>query len=92
MDWASSEAAKSRRMIEQIQQAGDAQVTTVEESALALLFEAHSMLNDSLKQYDDLEKMAIEERNLNAVMKAVQERSKKDTRMNRQVSLFVVTC
>jgi hypothetical protein len=54
---------------------------TREENALTLVIEAHSLVADGLKQYDDLERMAIDERE----MRAVQERSKKETRMDRKV-------
>lgn len=54
----------------------------MEERALAMLFEAHGMLGEALKQHDDLERMARDE----VEMRQVRERSKKDVRMDRNVS------
>jgi len=54
----------------------------MEEGALAKLFESHAMLGEALKHHDDLERMARDERE----MRAVREMSKKDTRMDRNVS------
>jgi hypothetical protein len=55
---------------------------TVEEQALATLFDAHGALAEALKQHDDLERMAADEKEL----REVRERSKKETRMDRNVS------
>ena len=55
---------------------------TVEEQALATLFEAHGALAEALKQHDDLENLAADEKEL----REVRERSKKETRMDRNVS------
>jgi len=55
---------------------------TMEEGALAKLFESHAMLGEALNHHDDLERMARDERE----MRAVREMSKKDTRMDRNVS------
>lgn len=55
---------------------------TIEEKALAKLLEAHGLLSEALTQHDDLERMARDEMEL----KEVRERSKKDTRMDRNVS------
>lgn len=81
MDWAQAEAAKARREAESVEN-NEQHLTTLEEVALAQLFEAHSVVADALKQYDDLEKMAADEQE----MRAVQERSKKETRLDRRVS------
>lgn len=85
MNWASSEAERSRRVADSVQPSAknaEGFIATIEESALGLLFESHGALSEALKQYDDLEKMAMDEREI----RAVQERSKKDTRMDRRVS------
>ena len=50
---------------------------TMEERALATLLEAHAMLGEAIKHHDDLERMAVDERE----MREVRERSKKDKRM-----------
>lgn len=55
---------------------------TSEERALAMLFEAHGMLAEALKSNDDLERMARDDMQ----MREVRERSKKDLRMDRNVS------
>jgi hypothetical protein len=57
--------------------------STIEEKALAALFEAHGMLAEALKQHDDMERMAADEKEL----REVRERSKKETRMDRNVSV-----
>ncbi|KAL1408179.1 hypothetical protein Q8F55_004984 [Vanrija albida] len=81
MDWAQAEAAKARREAESVENPQEQQHhTTLEEVALAQLFEAHSVVADALKQYDDLERMAADEQE----MRAVQERSKKETRLDRR--------
>lgn len=55
---------------------------TIEESALAALFEAHAALSEAIRQHDELDRMAMEQRE----MSEVRERSKKDMRMGRDVS------
>ena len=55
---------------------------TMEEQALGTLFEAHGALAEALKQHDDLERIAVDEQEF----REVRERSKKDTRMDRNVS------
>ena len=54
---------------------------TMEERALATLLEAHAMLGEAIKHHDDLERMAVDERE----MREVRERSKKDVRMVSRV-------
>lgn len=53
---------------------------TPEESALDLLFEVHGQLSYAMDQFDDLARAVEYERQL----RAVEERSKKDTRMDRR--------
>lgn len=84
MDWAQSEAARSRRVANSVD---GPHHSTAEENALALLFEAHGILTDALKQHDDLEKMAADDREI----RSVQERSKKDTRMDRRQQMDMLT-
>ncbi|WWD21898.1 hypothetical protein CI109_106386 [Kwoniella shandongensis] len=86
MDWAQAEAARSReRHANLILDGGGTLETdtphqsTPEELALASLFDAHSALAEALKQHDDLDRMAMDERE----MREVRERSKKETRMDR---------
>ena len=55
--------------------------STAEEEALGTLFETHGALAEALKQHDDLERLAVDEME----MREVRERSKKETRMNRNV-------
>lgn len=55
---------------------------TIEEQALAALFEAHAALSEAIRQHDELDRMAMEQRE----MSEVRERSKKDVRMGRDVS------
>ncbi|KAK4683955.1 hypothetical protein P7C73_g6253, partial [Tremellales sp. Uapishka_1] len=81
MDWAQSEAARSQSSAAPDQRHGN----TIEERALASLFESHGLLTEALQQHEDLERMATDEREL----REVSERSKKDTRMDRnQPGLF----
>ena len=51
---------------------------TVEEALLAALLMANADLMEALKQYDDLERVAIE--------RQTEERSRKEVRMERKVS------
>jgi hypothetical protein len=55
---------------------------TIEESALGALFDAHHALSEAIKQHDELDRMAMEQREISEV----RERSKKDTKMGRDVS------
>ena len=89
MDWAQAEAARSRERVDGNAlmngvppEDGLGKGTTVEERALGALFEAHGQLAEGLKQHDDLERMAMDERE----MREVRERSKKETRFDRNVS------
>ena len=87
IDWAQAEAAQSqeRAATMEFEQTGEVDPehheVTMEERALAVLFEAHAMLADALRQHDELERLAGEEK----VMREVRERSKKDTKMDRSV-------
>jgi chorismate-pyruvate lyase len=88
IDWAQVEAGQSRERIVMAQSmyqgdSDDSHEITPEERALATLFEAHSALGEALKQHDDMERMAVDDRE----MREVRERSKKETRMDRSVSL-----
>lgn len=98
MGWAQAEASRSH---ERTNQGGalslDVQPTdprdrpkgsTIEEEALAALFEAHAALAEAIKQHDELDRMAMEYRE----MKEVRERSKKDTRMGRDVRQTLHRC
>ena len=89
IEWAQAEAAQSReRVLIMARMEGsddEARGSTLEEDALHSLFEAHSALGEALKQHDDLERMARDEKE----MREVRERSKKETRMNRTVSRLV---
>ncbi|ODO02955.1 hypothetical protein I350_05798 [Cryptococcus amylolentus CBS 6273] len=88
MDWAQAEASQSR---ERLSKSGALMIhdgppadtqgpeSTLEERALATLFETHAMLAEVIKQHDDLERMAVDEKEL----REVRERSKKETRMDR---------
>jgi hypothetical protein len=86
MDWAQSEAQRSRnRPRSDDSSHGDSDHTsdaTSEELALGSLFEAHGTLTEALQQHEDLERMARDEKEL----KEASERSRKDTRMDRNVS------
>ena len=86
IEWAQAEAAQSReRVLTQMVMdgtQGEAKGSTLEEEALAKLFEVHSQLAEALKQHDDLERMARDEWE----MKEVRERSRKETRLDRNVS------
>ncbi|WRT65209.1 uncharacterized protein IL334_002152 [Kwoniella shivajii] len=84
MDWAQAEASRSRESHASLTLDGNAiednsRHDTAEESALAMILDAHSALGEALKQHDDLSKLAGEEQQ----MREVRERSKKDTRMGR---------
>ncbi|ORY24881.1 hypothetical protein BCR39DRAFT_545694 [Naematelia encephala] len=79
MDWAQAEAAQSRERVIMIPGSDEHLEPTIEERALSSLFEAHSQLAEALKQHDDMERMAMDERE----MREVRERSKKDIRMDR---------
>lgn len=80
MGWAQSLAERSRRIANSIPRAEQGTLATQEESALEMLFKAHGTLTESLKDYDDLSERCIEEHQV----REVQERSKKDTRMDRR--------
>ncbi|KIR32292.1 hypothetical protein I352_05528 [Cryptococcus deuterogattii MMRL2647] len=86
MDWAQAEASRSRERHANLTLDGSvpnntnvSSETTPEERALAALFEAHAMLVEVMKQHDQLERMAHDEKEL----RVVRERSKKETKMDR---------
>ncbi|KIR70398.1 hypothetical protein I310_05644 [Cryptococcus deuterogattii CA1014] len=86
MDWAQAEASRSRERHANLTLDGSvpnntnvSSETTPEERALAALFEAHAMLAEVMKQHDQLERMAHDEKEL----RVVRERSKKETKMDR---------
>jgi hypothetical protein len=84
MEWAQAEASHSRenanvQRLMTTDHEQDHQHQTLEEQALGLLFEAHSALAEGIKQHDDLEKMAMDERE----MREVRERSRTETRIDR---------
>ena len=89
IEWAQAEAAQSReRAVTEAFERGegidqDHVIGTIEEEALAVLLQAHGALADALRQHDELERLASEEREL----REVRERSKKETRLDRNVSL-----
>lgn len=58
---------------------GDSEHLTTEEKLLAAILAANEELLEALRQYDDLERVGIE--------RDAQERSKKEVRMDRSVSL-----
>jgi hypothetical protein len=87
MDWAQAEASRSRenanvQRVMTTDHEQDVRSQTFEEEALGSLFEAHSALAEAIRQHDELERMAQDELEL----KEVRERSRKDTRMDRNVS------
>ncbi|OCF40210.1 hypothetical protein I317_05967 [Kwoniella heveanensis CBS 569] len=93
MDWAQAEAARSRERHANLtlDSSGNANAAldttkhdTPEEKALATLFEAHSALSEALKQHDELDRLGAEEKEL----REVRERSKKETRMDRNQPLY----
>ncbi|WVQ68769.1 uncharacterized protein L199_006978 [Kwoniella botswanensis] len=89
MDWAQAEAARSRERHASLTLDGNPNVDntkqdTPEEQALGSLLEAHSALGEALKQHDDLTKLAGEEKE----MREVRERSKKETRMDRNQPMY----
>lgn len=95
MDWAQAEASRSRERHANLTLDGSvpnntnvSSETTPEERALAALFEAHAMLAEVMKQHDQLERMAHDEKEL----RVVRERSKKETKMDRSVSCFAYSC
>lgn len=96
IDWAQAEANQSReRAFFEASMNGldDVQGLTMEEQALGALFEAHSALGEALKQHDDMERMAVDDME----MREARERSKKETKMDRNVSgskgvRFTLTC
>nr|ODN85986.1 hypothetical protein L203_04486 [Cryptococcus depauperatus CBS 7841] len=85
MDWAQAEAARSRERYvnlaaEKMQSPDNATMeSTLEEKALAALFDAHGVLADVMHQHDQLERLAEDEREF----REVQERSKKETKIDR---------
>lgn len=85
MEWAQAEAAQSRERSTSVghdsSESGHHE-TTVEEAALASVFEAHGALSEVLKQHDDLGQLARDERQ----MREIKERSKTEVRMDRNVS------
>lgn len=86
IDWAQAEANQSREraMFEASMNGTDeGSGLTTEEMALGELFETHSALAEALKQHDDMERMAVDEME----MREVRERSKKDTKMERNVGI-----
>ncbi|OXG10852.1 hypothetical protein C361_06890 [Cryptococcus neoformans Tu259-1] len=94
MDWAQAEASRSRERHVNLTLDGSVpnsmnanSETTPEERALAALFEAHAMLADVMKQHDELERMAQNEKEL----WEVRERSKKETKMDRSQQQLAAT-
>jgi len=80
MDWAQAQATQSRErviMTSSVEGSDSDHGHTLEEQTLASLFEAHSALAESLMQYDDLEILAVDEREL----KEARERSRQETKM-----------
>lgn len=88
IDWAHSEAAKSRRVADStpLKEQG-ASLATREESALDLLLDAYGLVSDTLALYSEKETTAAEEEQY----LAVQERSKTDTRMDRRQQMDMLT-
>ncbi|WVQ97500.1 hypothetical protein IAU59_004614 [Kwoniella sp. CBS 9459] len=93
MDWAQAEAARSRERHANLtlDSGGNANAAvdttkhdTPEERALATLFEAHGALSEALKQHDELDRLGTEEKEL----REVRERSKKETRMDRNQPMY----
>jgi hypothetical protein len=87
MDWAQAEASRSRennnvQRLMTTDSEQDVRSQTMEEEALGSLFEAHSALAEGIRQHDELERMAQDE----AELRQARERSRKDTRMDRNVS------
>lgn len=88
MDWAQAEASRSRennnvQRLMTTDSEQDVRSQTMEEEALGSLFEAHSALAEGIRQHDELERMAQDEQEL----RQARERSRKDTRMDRNVGL-----
>ena len=88
IEWAQAEAAQSRERAIMMSPDQQYRAQTMEEDALARLFESHGMLGEALKQHDDLERMAWDE----LEMREVRERSKRDQRMDRNVSRICYQC
>ncbi|WVR04273.1 hypothetical protein IAU60_001273 [Kwoniella sp. DSM 27419] len=89
MDWAQAEAQRSHERhggltLDGNPDADNTHGDTPEEQALANLFEAHSALAEALRQHDEMERIAAEDRE----MREVRERSKKDTRMDRNQQIY----
>lgn len=87
MDWAQAEASRSREAVNvhrlmTTDSEQDTTSQTMEEEALASMFEAHSNLAEAIRQHDELHTMAQDEQEL----RQVRERSRKETRMDRNVS------
>lgn len=82
IDWATAQADRAR--VEQISLIGPGEIvsTTAEEQLLDALCDANGDLNDVFKTYDDLEKMAIHEKE----EAEVRERSRVELRLDRSVS------
>lgn len=80
MEWAQAQAANSRRVADSVELQESNHMLTPEESALDVLLEAHGKLSDAMEQYDELARSAAYEREI----RAVEEISKKDTRMDRR--------
>lgn len=55
---------------------------TIEEQALSVLFDAHASLSEAIRQHDEMDRMAQEQKQISEV----RERSKKETKMGRDVS------
>lgn len=55
---------------------------TIEEQALSVMFDAHAALSEAIRQHDEMERMAQEQKQISEV----RERSKKETKMGRDVS------
>lgn len=91
IEWAQAEAVQSRERVNMQNDPNNPSEEqyrpTFEEQALGSLFEAHGSLAEVLKQHDDLDNLAADERE----MKEVRERSKKEMRMDRNVSYSRLT-
>jgi hypothetical protein len=57
---------------------------TKEETLLAALLAANAELIEALKQYDDMERVAMERK--------AEDRSRKDVRMDPKVSPYIIFC
>jgi hypothetical protein len=84
IDWATAIADRARAEQLSIVGPGEHVPTTVEEQLLHALVTANGELNDAFKGYDDLERIAISERE----EAEVRERSRVELRLDRSVSIL----